>query len=228
MHLLDITDDGLPPELGHGAVLGRPWDPGALLAALRSIPGLTGATAVGTDTMSPGLGKRLRDVAPDASLCDGGPAIWAARATKTEDELALITAAIAVADSSLEAMTATLAPGVTERELLGVHLERIATLGSLIPPTEGVVCVTPRSGPVALRRVATDRRAVDGELAVLDPSAMVAGYEGGLGRTRPVSGTWTGTQRDLAARARAALDALLAACRAGSTGAALAGLAGDG
>jgi Xaa-Pro aminopeptidase len=219
VHLIDVSDEGLPPELGHDTILGRPWDPGLLLAALRSVPGFTDATTIGTDTSSPGLAKRLRAVAPDANVLDGGPAIWAARTTKTADEIALITAAVTIAASSLEAMTDALAPGVTERELLGVHLEHIASLGAPIAPTEGVVCVTPHSGPVALRRVASDRQARDGELAVLDPGAMVAGYEGGLGRTRSVSRMTTDAQRDLATRGRTALDALLAACRAGATGA---------
>ena len=217
-HLLSVSDDGVPAEIAHDDLVAPTWNPANMVTSLRTIPGLPDARRIGTGSLSAGLTSLLSAIAPDASVVDGRPAIRAARATKTADELAYITAAIAVAESGLAAMLDALRPGITERELLGVYLERIASLGAPTPPTESVVCVTPASGPVALRRLATDRPVAAGELVVLDAGGIVAGYEGGLGRTSVAGSAPTSAQRELAARCRGALDTVAAACRAGATG----------
>jgi Xaa-Pro dipeptidase len=216
-HLLAVSDEGIPAEIDHADLLCRSWNPATLLAALRTIPSLVEARTIGTDSLSPGLTGRLQALAPNAAVVDGGPAIWRARATKTRDELAHIGAAVAVADSALTAMIDALRPGVTERDLLGVYLERIASLGAPAPPTEAVACATPSTGPVSLRRVASDRPIAAGQLVVLDAGAFVAGYEGGVGRTRLVGAAPTSAQQELATRCRHALDAVIGACRAGAT-----------
>jgi Xaa-Pro aminopeptidase len=214
-----MSGEGIPAEIAHDDLFGRPWNPATLLAALRSITGFAQARTIGTGSLSPGFADRLRAVAPGAAVVDASPAIWAARATKTRDELAHIAAAVAVAESGLAAMVDALHAGVTERELLGIYLERIASLGAPTPPTEGVVCITPTTGSVALRHLATDRRAAAGELVVLDAGALVAGYEGGVARTALVDAAPTSAQLDVAARCRGALDAVTASCRAGATNA---------
>jgi Xaa-Pro aminopeptidase len=98
-----------------------------------------------------------------------------------------------------------LVPGITERELLAVYHERIARLGAPMPPSEGVVHFA-SDGPIG-----------DGELVVLAPGALYAGYEAGLARTR-VAGAGRDTA-DLASRCARGMDALTAACRPGNTGA---------
>lgn len=222
VHLLSVSDDGVPPEVGHDDLYGLSWNPANLVASLDAIPGLRAARRVGTGSSSPGFPRLLQAIAPDAEVVDGGPAIWAARSIKTADELACIVAATAVAEAALTAMVDALRPGVTERDLLAAHLERIASLGAPTPPTEGVACATPTQGPVQLRRLATDRPIAEGQLVVLDAGGFHAGYEGGVGRTW-IGGeaTPSSDQRALAERCRVAREATVAACRAGTTGARL-------
>jgi Xaa-Pro aminopeptidase len=156
---------------------------------------------------------------PGAELVDANPLLDRVRIPKTANELACIATAAAIAESALNAMIGTLQPGVTERQLVGVYAHRIASLGSP-PPSEGVACLTPARGPVALRRLAGDVPAAPGQLAALSPGAFFAGYEAGLARTWPVpGGSLTAAQSRLADRARAALEAVIGACVPGATGA---------
>lgn len=219
-HLLSVSDDGVPSEIAHDDLYGLYWNPANLIASLAAIPGLKTARRVGTGSSSPGFSRFLRAIAPDAVVVDGGPAIWAARSAKTTAELSYIAEAIALAEAALTAMVDALRPGVSERDLLAVHLERLASLGAPTPPTEGVACATPTQGPVRLRRLATDRPIAEGQLVVLDACGFVDGYEGGVGRTWLAGDvTPSSEQRALAARSRTALDAVVASCRAGATGA---------
>lgn len=110
-------------------------------------------------------------------------------------------------------MSAALRPGVSERELLGVYSEHVARLGAPVPPSESVCFVA--SGAVALRHVASDRVVGYGELVVLAPGALYAGYEAGLARTVSVGG---GDLQSLGERCAVGMDALLSACRAGGVG----------
>ena len=112
-----------------------------------------------------------------------------------------------------------LAPGITERELLGIYDARIASLGTPMPPSESVCFATPSRGPVRFRHLASDRPIGDGELVVLAPGALYAGYEAGLARTRVAGNAAPPGTVDLASRCARGMDALIAACRPGNTGA---------
>ena len=100
------------------------------------------------------------------------------------DEITCLDVASALAEAALSALDDALEPGITERELLGVYYERVASLGSPMAPSESVCFATPTQGPVRFRHLATDRSVGDGELVVLAPSALYAGYEAGLAGTR--------------------------------------------
>ena len=218
-HLLSVDDEGVPPELSHDDLFGLSWNPTNLVASLRAIPGLGGARRVGTDSLSPGFPRLVEALAPDAEVVDGSPALWAARTVKTPDELACITTATAIAEAAMSSMVDALHPGASERELQAAYLERIALLGAPTPPTDGVAWATARHGAVRLSQRVTEHRVAEGELVVLDPSAMFAGYEGGVGRTWLVGRAGpNAAQRELAARCGAMLAAVVAACRPGATG----------
>jgi Xaa-Pro dipeptidase len=220
-HLLSVSDAEVPPEVGHDDLYGLSWNPANVAAALASIPRLPESRRVGTTSSTPGLDRLLGAIAPGAEVVDGGPALAAARSPKSPAEVARITDAAALATTALAAMTAALRPGVSERDLLAAYLEAIAAAGAPTPPTEGVACATPARGPVVLRRIATADPIDAGRLVVLDPGAFHRGYEGGIGRTRVAGAEPTSAQRTLARRCRAAVDAVVAACRPGTTGAAL-------
>jgi Xaa-Pro dipeptidase len=221
-HLLSVWDDGVPPEVGHEDLFGLTWNPARLAAALSAIPGLADARRVGTTSSTPGFPRLLAGAAPGAEVVDGGAALWAARLPKSPAEVERIVAATAVAEGALAAMVAALRPGASERDLLAVYLERIAAAGAPTPPTDGVVCATPTTGPVALHRLARPEPIAAGQLVALDPGGFHRGYEGGVGRTRVAGGRITAAHGELAARTQHALAAVVAACRPGATGAEIA------
>jgi Xaa-Pro dipeptidase len=218
-HLLSVWDHDVPPELSHDDLYGLSWNPARITAALAAIPGMADARRVGTTSSGPGVARLVAAVAPRAEAVDGSVAVWAARMPKSPAEVARIAAAVDLAEEALAALADRLRPGVTERQLVAAYLEAIAARGAPTPPTEGVVCATPARGPVARRRIATDTPIDAGQLVALDPGAFHRGYEGGIGRTRVVGGAASAAQRDLDARCRDALAAVVAACRVGAAGA---------
>jgi Xaa-Pro aminopeptidase len=211
VHLISTWDEGVPEEISRDELIGRSWNPTIAMDRLRSIPGLSRARRIGTDGWRPGTAALF----PAADVVDANSLLQGIRVPRTEDEIACIRIAASIAESALTAMISALRQGVTERELVGVYLERIALLGSPPPPSEGVACLTPVAGSVALRRVAGAHPAERGQLAALSPGAFFAGYEAGLARTWPVGHKCPA----IVARGRAAVDAITAACVPGATGA---------
>jgi Xaa-Pro dipeptidase len=213
-----VSDFDVPPEVARDDLYGLSWNPAHLAAALGAIPGLASARRVGTTSSSPGLPRLLEAIAPSAAVVDGRAALWAARGPKSAAEVERIVAATGIARTALTAMEAALRPGVSERDLLAAYLAAIASVGAPTPPSEGVACALPAAGPVALCRIARSEPIEAGRLVVLDPGAFFRGYEGGLGRTRVAGGTPSLPQAELAARCRAAVDAVVAACWPGTGG----------
>jgi Xaa-Pro dipeptidase len=218
VHLLSVWDEGIPPEIAHDNLFSLKWNPVNLLAEIAAIPGLKATRRVGTDSYGPGFEHFLAGIAPDAELVDAGPALTSARQSKSADEIALIERAVAVAEAALTAMEDAAEPGACERDLLRAYLAEVSRLGCPQPPTEGIVCATPRSGPVRLRRLPSDRLLGPGQLVALNPSALYVGYEGGLGRTIAIDGA-SADADELAARCRDALDSVIDRCRVGARGA---------
>ncbi|BBU22255.1 M24 family metallopeptidase [Mycobacterium xenopi] len=219
VHVLSTWDEGVPPEIGRDQLYGMSWNPVNLMEALAAIPGLRQARRVGTDGLTPMIAGLVSQLVTAAELVDAAPVMAAARRTKTPDEITCLQVASAIAEAALTAMDEVLAPGITERELLGVYYERVSRLGAPYPPSESVCFATPASGPVRYRHLVSDRPVGQGELVVLAPGALYAGYEAGLARTRPVGESAPPGSGKLASRCARGMDALLAACRAGNTGA---------
>jgi Xaa-Pro aminopeptidase len=218
VHLLSTWDEGVPPEIGHGDLYRLSWNPANLAADLAKIPGLREARRVGTDGLTPIFAGLIAQLVTPADIVDAAPVIAHARKTKTPDEITCLDVASALAEAALSAMEGALAPGITERELLGIYDERIASLGAPMPPSESVCFATPSSGPVRFRHLATDRPIEDGELVVLAPGALYAGYQAGLARTRVVGKAGPRGTADLMSSCARGMDALIAACRPGATG----------
>jgi Xaa-Pro dipeptidase len=211
VHLLSTSDEGVPPEIPHENLFGLTWNPSRLAGWLARVPGLAGR--IGTDGLTPAIAEMF-------AVVDGRAALRQARALKTPDELACVMKAIDVAKVGLAALDEALSPGITERELLAVFAERVACLGAPMLASESVACATEQDGRVRLRQMATDRAVKPGQLVVLTPGVLYAGYEGGLGRTWAVEPQAEHhAHDDLGSRCWAALEALIQACRAGRTGA---------
>jgi Xaa-Pro dipeptidase len=219
VHLLSTWDEGVPPEIGRDDLYRLSWNPANLAADLAKIPGLRQARRIGTDGLTPMFAGLISQLVTPAQLVDAAPVVAHARRTKMPDEITCLDVASALAEAALSAMEAALAPGITERELLGIYDERIASLGAPMPPSESVCFATSSSGPVGFRHLATDRPIRDGELVVLAPGALYAGYEAGLARTRVAGSADPRGTADLMSRCARGVDALIAACRPGNTGA---------
>lgn len=219
VHLLAGWDEGVPPEIGFDDMYGILWNPENLMAAVSTIPTCNQARRVGTDGLTPMFAALLPTLFPLAELVDATVAMNSARRTKTPEEISCLQVAAAIAEAALGALERALEPGITERELLGIYAACISTLGVPVPPTESVVFATPRSGPVQFRHRVTDRPIGDGELVVLAPGALYAGYEAGLAQTRLAGRSAPAGAADVAARCARSMDALLAACQPGNTGA---------
>ncbi|HVQ49329.1 MAG TPA: M24 family metallopeptidase [Mycobacterium sp.] len=219
VHLLSTWDEGIPPEIGRDDLYRLSWNPANLAADLAKIPGLREARRVGTDGMTPMFAALIPELVTKADLLDAGPVMTAARRTKTPDEITCLEVASAIAEAALSAMEDALAPGITERELLGIYHQAIARLGAPMPPSEGVCFATPSHGTVRFRHLASDRPIGEGEMVVLAPGALYAGYEAGLARTRAAGNAGPAGTADLAVRSARGMDALIAACRPGNTGA---------
>ncbi len=221
VHLLSVWDEGVPPEIDREDLYPLTWNPATLLAALQAIPGLAGARRVGTDGLTPMFAQQLGEIAPSAELVDAEPALWQARGTKTGDELACVRTAAALAEAALQDLREQVGPGVSERQLLAAYYACIGSLGVPAPSSESVAFATPNRGPVDVRYVARDRPIGDGELVVLCPGALYAGYEADVGTTVLAGSTAPPGAGALAGRCRRGLDVLLATCRPGATGAEL-------
>jgi Xaa-Pro dipeptidase len=219
VHLLSTWDEGVPPEIGHDDLYGMSWNPANLVAALAAIPGLREARRVGTDGLTPMFADSLPTLFASAELVDAAPVMRSARRIKTPDEITCLDVASAIAESALSALEEALEPGITERELLGIYHECVSRLGAPNPPSESVCFATPTRGSVMFRHLATDRLVGDGELVVLAPGALYAGYDAGLARTRVAGRSAPPGTADLVTRCARSMDALMAACRPGNSGA---------
>jgi Xaa-Pro dipeptidase len=219
VHLLSTWDEGVPPEISRDDLYGLSWNPANLAKSLAEIPGLPDSRRIGTDGLTPMLADLLSQLAGSAELLDAAPVMATARRIKTPDEITCLEVASAIAEAALSALEDALQPGTSERELLGIYYERVASLGAPIAPSESICFATPPHGPVRFRHLASDRPIGDGELVVLAPGALYAGYEVALARTRTAGRSAPPGAADLATRCARGMDALLAACRPGNTGA---------
>ena len=195
VHLLSTWDEGVPPEIGYEDLYRMNWNPANLAADLAKIPGVREARRVGTDGLTPRFAGLIRQSVTSAELVDAAVVMAAARRVKTPEEITCLDVASAIAEAALTAMEDALVPGITERELLGIYDEKIASLGAPTPPSESVCFATPTSGPVTFRHLASERPVGDGELVVLAPGALYAGYEAGLARTRVAGGSGPAGER---------------------------------
>jgi Xaa-Pro aminopeptidase len=157
VHLLSPWDEGVPPEIGRDDLYSLCWNPVNLATALAAIPGLRESRRVGTDGLTPVFAGLLSQLVTSAELLDAAPVMETARRIKTPDEITCLDVASAIAEAALTALEEALEPGITERELPGIHYDCVASRGAPISPSEGVCFGTPARGRVRFRHLASDR-----------------------------------------------------------------------
>ena len=225
VHLLSTWDEGVPEEIRREELFGLSWNPSIAGARLRQVEGAAGADVLASDGWSPGAQTMIDTVFAGTTLTDAGPLLRRVRSPKSEDELTCIRVAASLAEAVLSVVVAALRPGVSSRELIGIYAEAAASLGSASVPSEAAVWVAARDaeGGDGRRawpgRLPSERRLEAGELVAINPGAFYGGYEGVLGRSLAVGEEAARPAIELHRRCRTALDATIAMCRPGATGA---------
>ena len=207
VHLLSITDSGIPPTIAHDQLYPLTWNPMHLAGSVAAIPGLADAATVGVDGMTPLMEQLLGAALPAATFVDGEALLRAVRRPKSGADLDGIRRAVGVAQQCLDAAMGAVAPGVTERALLGIFEATMGGLGTTTPAFEASMCIA----GTAPRWIATDRALRTGDLVNGRGGVLVDGWQGVLARTRGCGGA-TGPQAAAGGRAAAALDTAVTAC----------------
>src|SRR3954453_15418132 len=118
VHLLSITDVGIPPTIPHDQLFPITWNPMNLAGNVAAIPGLADASTVGVDGMTPLMEQLLGPVLPRAPFGEAESLLRAVRRPKSVADLDGIRRAVSVTQQCVAATLAAIAPRVTERALL--------------------------------------------------------------------------------------------------------------
>jgi Xaa-Pro dipeptidase len=209
VHLMSVTDFGVPTDIPPERLFPMSWNPGNIMAAVANIPGVSGARRIGVDGLTPLFEQLFAATWPNAELADGEALMREARHVKTRNEVERIGAAIEVAQEALGAAVDALRPGVRECDLKAVFAERMCELGTTTPALEPTFCVG--SG----RNLVSDRRIEEAELVSIRVGAVLGGYEGSLARTWPCGAPTPDHQRRYSTWSRR-LSELVPRCRTGA------------
>ncbi|MHC4416779.1 MAG: aminopeptidase P N-terminal domain-containing protein [Planctomycetota bacterium] len=141
------------------------------------------------------LFRKVVERIPGVSVEDRSDALLKMRAVKSRNETALIQRAIDITAAGFEAMMRTSRPGLNEFDVQETieHAYRTGgARGTAFPTIAG-------SGvnSTVLHYRANDRELADGDLMCVDSGATFAGYAADITRTVPVTGRFTGRQREV-------------------------------
>jgi Xaa-Pro aminopeptidase len=106
VHLLSNTDFGVPSGVPHSNLYPTSWNPATLTGRIAAIPGVSAATRIGVDGLTPLWERLLSGSLPNAAFVDGEAVMRAARRIKSSEEVALISAAAEVATATMQAALA--------------------------------------------------------------------------------------------------------------------------
>jgi Xaa-Pro aminopeptidase len=180
VHLLSMTDDGVPDDVvPFDHLFPITWNPANLMTSLRAVPGLADARRIGVDSMTPMMAQLLGVTFPDAELVDAESVLRAVRRVKAPSDIAGIRAALDLAQECLAATMSAAVPGVTERALVGVYDHHMAGRGVSTPAFEGSFVATDGNP----RTLVSDRPLERGDLVHLRAGALKEGWEGWLSRS---------------------------------------------
>ena len=163
------------------------------------------------------LQSRLGDIVFENAF----PSVAALRMVKSQREVEAIRRAATMTAEGIKSAAAFVKPGVDERTLEGEFEAELKRRGSPRLAFASII----KSGPNSLwpwRVLAShyDRRnraMVAGDLVIFDVGAEVDYYSSDVGRTFPVSGTFTAEQREILTMEVGVADAIIAAVRPGVT-----------
>ncbi len=158
------------------------------------------------------IAEAFKDV--NIKVVDAKTAMMEARKIKSQDEIACIRIACAMADAAFADIADAIRPGVAECELVGIGMKKLYSLGA--DETMEFVCV---SGPLTnpLRIDFTDRLVQPGDLVVVDINGnSFNGYKSCYYRTF-CCGRATAEQKAIYEECRAMMYAGMAGVKPGNT-----------
>jgi Xaa-Pro aminopeptidase len=216
---------GVETECVPSGVAGHPWprDPAAALADL-----LEGTRTVGVDRLPQAVAAALERARPALRLVGAETSVLAARAVKTAAEVECLRAAQRANEAAIAEVLPAIVPGVREVELTGRFLAAMAGQGVTACHVEPLWCVLPRraaeapwtfAGGLPYRELPGERVLAAGDQVMIDTGMLHAGYMSDFGCTWICGGEPEAADRRLRTRWQAIVDAVLAGCRAGATGA---------
>jgi Xaa-Pro dipeptidase len=216
-HALGVEPEAVPDDAGSGP-----------LAADTIADLLAGARRIGVERLPPALAARLAASLPRAALVAAEPAVLAARAVKTPDEVLLLREAQRRNEAAIRAVLPAIVPGVREVELAGRFLAAMAEAGVVACHVEPLFCALPRRAAEApwtfphgipYRELPDARPLRGGDQVMIDTGMLHRGYLSDFGCTWPCGGTASPADAVLRARWTAIVDAALSVCRPGATAA---------
>ena len=164
---------------------------------------------------------RLRSDYPGAEIANAFEVVARMRMVKSPAEIGRMRGAADATMAGIRAAADRIRPGVDERSLQGEFERSCRSFGAQSIPFTPIV----KSGPNSLwpwRVLAAhyDRRnraMEDGDLVIFDVGCEVNGYVSDVGRTFPVSGSFSDVQREKLEVSNRAAEAIIAAVRPGVT-----------
>ncbi len=163
----------------------------------------------------------LRQTLPRLSVRNAFPAIARVRAVKSPAEVAIIRRLARLTEDAIERAAARVRPGVDERTLEGWFELGCKEAGAQRIPFHPIVKSGPNSlWPWRILAAHYDRRnrAVEpGDLVIFDVGCELDHFVSDVGRTFPVSGSFTTEQAEVLEMQREVSAAIIAAIRPGAT-----------
>ena len=144
------------------------------LAAVRRV-GLAGRGLMSAD-----LWAAFQKALPQAEWIDVENAMCDVRAQKSPAEIAVIRYAYQIAEAGIQAAVKTIAPGVTEREVMAEVESAMRRMGAEGTGIDTIVASGPNSRPILAR--STFRTIQSGEIVLLTVAPRYEGYHAAIGR----------------------------------------------
>ena len=176
---------------------------------------------IGSLDANAALIHRIRSDYPGAELLNAFEVVARMRMVKTPAEIDRMRAAVDATVAGIRAVADRIRPGTDERSLQGEFERSCRNFGAQSIPFTPIVKSGPNSlWPWRILAAHYDRRnraMQAGELVILDVGCEVDGYVSDVGRTFPVSGSFSDIQRAKLDVSNRVADAIIAAVRPGTT-----------
>jgi Xaa-Pro aminopeptidase len=224
------TETDLPADHIHGPVY-LEFDEGVEAFASMLAELIPHGATVAVDQCSAAMHRAQQKLFPSGPPVDASMTLSAARAVKTQDELACIRTACRITDTAMVGIQAALAPGIRQIDLSADFVRRAFELGATANILDPIWQVMPSSraqgvwtthGDLALPLLTTERELAVGDVLWTDVSITYGGYCSDFGRTWLVGQEPSPRQQAQFSKWRDILDAVLEVTRAGATAADLA------